>query len=261
LSVDANRHVVLQEFQAVEAPAFFKGLGDVIAASGARDVLVFVPGFNVDFESAMLRLGQLSYDLGLGSPTILFSWPSQAAMTAYVADQESVLYAVPHFLSFLNDLIAQPNIGHIHVLAHGLGCRLAIDSLLKFQGKAPKLTAATNLILVSPDVDRDLLLMNSARLAQVVNRITVYVSSNDRVLQVAKSVAGAPRAGDSSEGIPVFPSAETIDVSAKDSSLLGYGVTSVLPDIYSILKDGAPADQRMGLRRASVSGRTYWIHN
>jgi esterase/lipase superfamily enzyme len=128
-AADPNRHLVLQELAAVEKSALFEGLGNRLARSTAQNVLIFVPGYNVDFESAMLRLGQLSYDLQLESP-ILFSWPSRGSVTAYLVDQENAMYAVPHLVSFVADLLKTPHIGSIDIVAHGLGCRVAVDSVL-----------------------------------------------------------------------------------------------------------------------------------
>jgi esterase/lipase superfamily enzyme len=223
-------------------------------------VLIFVPEFAVDFESATLRLAQLSYDLALDHPAILFSWPSQASATAYLVDQENASYAVPHFVSFLRDIAAIPNIGRVQIVAHGLGSKLAVNALISMEpGGAPGLLA-DNLILVRPDMDRDVLMMNASRLRLLVDRVTIYVSSKDTVLQMATKVAGSPRAGDASDGVPVFPFADTIDATAKDSSVLGHGLDSVLPDIYSILKHRLPPGERTGLQQGSGGGATYWIY-
>ena len=42
-----------------------------------NQLLVFVHGYNVDFDNAVRRAGQLAYDLNFDGPTFLFSWPSR----------------------------------------------------------------------------------------------------------------------------------------------------------------------------------------
>ena len=43
-----------------------------------RTPLVFVHGFNVRYQEAVLRAAQINYDLKYQGPIILFSWPAGA---------------------------------------------------------------------------------------------------------------------------------------------------------------------------------------
>ncbi len=54
--------------------------------ASCRDVLVFVPGYNVSFVNAVRRTAQLAYDLDFGGVPVLYSWPSAGSAAAYVAD-------------------------------------------------------------------------------------------------------------------------------------------------------------------------------
>jgi alpha/beta hydrolase family protein DUF900 len=120
---------------------------------------------------------------------------------------------------------------------------------------------AKNLILASPDVDRIKLITSPPALNRLVDRITVYVSRDDKVLKLATQIAGSPRAGDASEGLVVFPSADTVDATSRSSYLLGYGVDSILHDIFAILKHGLPPDKRVGLKQAGDGDKKYWVYN
>ena len=260
-TADPSRHVVLQDVALLEGRASFdEELEKRLEMSQNKDVLVFVHGFNVDFESAMLRTGQLSYDLALGVPAILFSWPSQRSTTAYLADQDSASFAGPHLASFLSDLAKVPHLGNVNLIAHGLGARVAIEALRSMQREDAARPVAKNLILVSPDVDRGLFAATVTNIRKNVERITVYASRNDAVLKTATSIAGSPRVGDGSAGIFVSPSVDTIDVSSRDSGVLGYGLESPLRDIFAILRTDSPPSARPNLRSATTGGGQYWIY-
>jgi esterase/lipase superfamily enzyme len=52
----------------------------------SRSTLIYIPGHNVDFEHGMLRAAQISYDLQLQASLVLYSWPSQGKVSAYIAN-------------------------------------------------------------------------------------------------------------------------------------------------------------------------------
>lgn len=49
-----------------------------IKSSGSEEVLVFVHGFNVNFDEAVLRAGQIKYDLKFPGEVVVYSWPAGA---------------------------------------------------------------------------------------------------------------------------------------------------------------------------------------
>src|SRR5262249_30812720 len=59
--------------------------------------LVFVHGYNVSFENAIRRAGQIAYDLNFDGPVFVFSWPSRGRLTGYISDRDTVDVAARHF--------------------------------------------------------------------------------------------------------------------------------------------------------------------
>ncbi len=61
----------------------------------------------------------------------------------------------------------------------------------------------------------------------------------------------------------VVPGVDTVDVSAVDTSLLGHNYygdnSSVLADIFELLHDSKPADQRHWLRPQRLGMLKYWV--
>jgi len=81
------------------------GARNCASGHGARKpgVLLFVHGYNVSFEDAARRTGQLAYDLGFEGPTVFFSWPSRGSVTAYTRRADRAV-GHPDLKSVLSDL-------------------------------------------------------------------------------------------------------------------------------------------------------------
>ena len=60
----------------------------------------------------------------------------------------------------------------------------------------------------------------------------------------------------------MVPGIETIDASQVDTSLLGHSyfaeASTVLSDIYYLIRDGQRADRRFGLRRVDGEAGAHW---
>ena len=101
---------------------YFKFIGhkastetDLIAIlkKSRRIPLVFVHGFNVKFQDAVLRSAQLAYDLKYQGPIVLFSWPAGAGdgfiddklvNVTYRNNKKSAESSIQIFKKFLIDL-------------------------------------------------------------------------------------------------------------------------------------------------------------
>ncbi len=88
---------------------------------GKRDVIVFVHGYNENFQEALFRLAGMSADAQIDATPILFSWPSLGALSGYVADKDSVTYSRDYLVQTLTMLASDPRIGKITVLGHSMG--------------------------------------------------------------------------------------------------------------------------------------------
>ena len=160
-----------------------------------RDVLIYVHGFNTSLEEARFRLAQLVVDAKFGGVAVLFTWPSKAALLAYGADKESATASRDAYLNLLNDLADTPGIGRIHILAHSMGTWLTMETL---RGEAlagsPDLHGKLgNVMLAAPDIDLSVFKQQISQLDP--SHFSVYVSKDDRALQVSASIQGDRRLG------------------------------------------------------------------
>jgi esterase/lipase superfamily enzyme len=160
-----------------------------------RDVLVYVHGFNTSLDDARFRLAQIIVDAKFGGVPVLFTWPSKAALLAYGADKESATASRDAYLNLLNDLAETPGIGRIHILAHSMGTWLTMETLREaaLSGSRDLHGKLGNVMLAAPDIDLSVFKQQVARLDP--SHFSVYVSKDDRALQVSGSIQGDRRLG------------------------------------------------------------------
>src|SRR5205823_2642013 len=68
-----------------------------------RQGLVFLHGYNVDFEEAAIRAAQIGFDLKVPGVTAFFSWPSCGTAAGYPADEACIEASEPYIAEFLHD--------------------------------------------------------------------------------------------------------------------------------------------------------------
>jgi esterase/lipase superfamily enzyme len=262
---DPSRHVVLLGVQPEPAERFFTDLRECVGRSSQKSAFVFVHGYNVGFEDAARRTAQIAYDLKFDGAPIFFSWPSQAEILQYTVDETNVTWTAPHLLRFLTDVAEQSGAERIHLIAHSMGNRALTSALrdlsLMHESSKPMFN---EVVLTAPDIDAETFINDIApAVVKTARRVTLYASSNDEALIMSKKVHGYPRAGDSGSQLVVVPGIDTVDVSAVDTSLLGHNYygdnSSVLTDIFELLNDSKPADQRQWLHAERLGLLKYWV--
>jgi esterase/lipase superfamily enzyme len=194
---DPNHHFVLTEQSQLDEDEFREQVAAHLSGRIGvnRDVLVYVHGFNTSLDDARFRLAQIAVDMKFGGVPVLFTWPSKAALLAYGADKESATASRDAYLSLLNDLAEAPGIGRIHILAHSMGTWLTMETLREaaLSGSADLHGKLGNVMLAAPDIDLSVFKQQIARLDPA--HFSVYVSKDDRALQVSASLQGDRRLG------------------------------------------------------------------
>ncbi|EMI54828.1 alpha/beta hydrolase [Rhodopirellula sallentina] len=264
VSEDQAKHIVLTSVDELPVDAFEQRLKTEIAEADQPDLLVFIHGYNVDFESAVLRTAQIAVDLPFEGVPVCYSWPSQGTLIGYPVDENNAAWTVGHLKEFLNELVDRSGAKSIHVVAHSMGNRAMTAAMqqmaLARQGSEP---IFDRVVLAAPDVDADLFRKDLAgALTQIAEQVTLYASSDDQALVASKAVHGYPRAGETGEFLVVVPGVDTIDVSGIDLSLLGhsyYGDSeAILRDLYEVLLSRLPAYKRSSLISRAYESQVYW---
>ena len=165
---------------------------------GARNLLVFVHGFNNTTSDAILRLTQFVNDSGYTGVPVLFTWASAASATRYVYDLNSALVARVQ-LKDMADILVRTRAEDVDIFAHSMGAFLTMEGLVDAQqaGRLGKRGSINQIMLASPDIDIDLFRSQLSLLPpEVLAKMFILVSDNDRALMVSRRLAGGvPRVG------------------------------------------------------------------
>jgi len=265
LREDQTQHIVLASAVELSEADFRQRLAHGVSTSPQRDLLVFIHGYNVDFESAVRRTAQLAVDLPFEGVPVCYSWPSQAKLWKYSVDETNAQWTAAHLKEFLLELVNESGARSINVIAHSMGNRplTAAMQQIRWQWEPELEPPFDRVILAAPDVDADQFRRDLApALLEVANQVTLYASSDDQALMISKQVHGYPRAGESGQQIVIVPGIETVDVSGIDLSLLGHSYygenASILRDLYEVVRARLPAPHRALLVPRGEGEFIYW---
>lgn len=175
-----------------------------------HDVLIYIHGFNVDFEEALEAAAEMQERYALqpchGKKRELlifaFSWPSHGNALRYINDRRraevsgtAVARTIVKAVNFIRSINQKDRCERkIHLLAHSMGnyvLRHALQSILN--GDLPEIAEAIprhlprmfdEVILAAADEDDDAFELESKlkRLPELATRVSVYFNRGDRAL-------------------------------------------------------------------------------
>ncbi|MFZ4875831.1 alpha/beta hydrolase [Janthinobacterium sp. Mn2066] len=261
---DPAKHVVLLTAEVQDAGTFYAALSTQIAGSAGKNAFLFIHGYNVTFENAARRTGQMAYDLGFDGAPVFYSWPSQGDLSGYTIDENNIEWSTPHLLGFLSDFLDKTAAQHVYLIAHSMGSRGLTRAVAALMAAQPVLAQKiTEIILAAPDIDAAIFKNDIApQLASARNPVTLYASSDDLALAASKAVHGYARAGDSGPGMQIVAGVETIDATKVDTGFVKHMYfaekRSALSDMFYLIHNQARADQRFLDPVDTPAGR-YWM--
>lgn len=268
---DPNRHFTVREVKVFSKAEFINVVKQRLGASQTfkNQSLVFIHGYNTSFDGALFRTAQISYDLQFDGAAFAYSWPSGGGLASYIYDRDSAQGAERYLYEFLQMVQNETGSTSISIIAHSMGNQMLLQVLRSLKLRAPDAIAKINqIILASPDVDRDAFEGIAAEINGIGKGITLYASARDRALEASRFVAGnKPRAGDVPDGGPVIVAGvDTIDITQVSTDYLalghsGYAENSdLLTDIAQIIRSGTrPWERRLrAFRPVKLQAGVYW---
>ena len=257
---DPNKHFTIQRLDALSAPGFLARVRSATAGAKPNDVLVYVHGYLNDFNAALFRAAQLKHDLEFPGLVVVYSWPSQGTAAGYTLDEANVEWSAHNFRKFLDNLTASTGTARVHVLAHSMGNR-ALAAALRERVCERGPGKLHHVILAAPDIDAEVFRRDVVpTLNSAAQRVTLYVSEDDKALRASRVVHGYERAGESRIVAPHIDTVDTSGLGAKWFELFhSYfaEVKHVLHDIKRLLlHDSRPKDR--GLDERSTPDGAYW---
>jgi esterase/lipase superfamily enzyme len=222
-----------------------------------RYPLVFVHGFNLRYEDAVLRASQIAYDLKYQGPIVLFSWPAgagdgfldeQMITRTYESNLKNAKESIAMFKDFLNQLKA--NNLKVNLVVHSMGHQVVLPALKDFAKQNPDSKIINELILNAPDFEADDFINIADAIKANTKRITTYCSYNDRAMTVSEIYNKNPRFG----ACAFSESIDSINVSLVDAPALGlghgyYSSRAILGDVFQVLL-GIDAEKRLFIRKS-----------
>jgi esterase/lipase superfamily enzyme len=253
------------EIEAIDALAFDLRVNAALSDFDCKPQnLLYIHGFNVSFEDAMMQAGQFGVDLKIPGRTFVFSWPSAARLLGhYAADEAAVEASIPFLEQFVAMIRRHSPEVPLNVLVHSMGCRAVVRLLDKLaNGPATGGAPIRQVIFAAPDVDHDVFAEAIGRSSGVSSRTTLYMTRADLALQVSELIHRYPRAGLA----PPMVAASGVDiVLVEDFELLSLGhgyhskAAAVLHDMFHLIRYNSSPRNRPAIREArSESGQIYW---
>ena len=176
-----------------DAAAFRRSLHDQLAHApkGAREVTIFVHGYNSNFSEGLYRIAQLKHDLELPGVALHYSWPSAATPFGYVYDRDSALFARAGLVALIHEAQAA-GADRIYLVAHSLGSGLTMEALrtLTLEGDHAAFADIAGVILISPDIDVDVFRSQAHDIGALPQPFVIFGSSKDKTLNLSARLTG-----------------------------------------------------------------------
>ena len=265
---DPNRFMTVASLEVMDNETWRKELRTKATELGNQGVLLFIHGYNVSFEDAALRTGQLVNDLGFGGAAVFFSWPSRAEFIKYPIDEQSAEWAIPDMKLVLAQIAGLAPNTPVYVIAHSMGNRVLARGMKELLDEdLSKRRVFRQVVLAAPDIDADVFKREIAPsiLGKVAN-VTLYASSNDKALEASRVLhGGVRRLGETGPGLTLLPGLDTVDASNVSTGFLGHSYygdnTSVMSDLFYLIRKSMKPQERekYAIERVNDAlGELYW---
>ena len=241
-----NEEIQLESVRTLEREQFVTELRAQVEASPYRSVLIVVHGFRDAHPSALRKTAFLAHVLDIDTPVLLFDWPDNqgSSLRGYRRAREVAQASGAELAAALDLVIHEVRPGRIWLMANSMGGQVVVDAFHLLYRDADLSDAPPeieNVVLTAADVDHaEFNSQFKEEIKALADRVTVYVSSNDRALLVSRLINRGLRLGESTLD-PSNPS--QIQQAASLSRLL------------------EPGDKRLVLVDVTPVNRTRNFHN
>ncbi|NHT78064.1 alpha/beta fold hydrolase [Rhizobiaceae bacterium CRRU44] len=192
---DPTRAMTVRERRALDQRSM---VAAIISQPGFDGTIgLFVHGFNYRYQEGVFRLAQMAVDSRSKATPVLFSWPSEGALSGYLADRDAVLFSRDDLVSLMAALAETRKVRQILVFGHSMGGFLIMESLrqLRLTDRGDVLDKLT-VILAAPDIDADLFRRQMDVVGRLRSPLVLLVSPKDEALAASSLLSGSrPRVG------------------------------------------------------------------
>ena len=268
----------IKKVESIPYPTFFKFLRD----QSPKPLVIWIHGYRLSFPASTVYCAQIARDLNIDANVVTFDWASNESVFGYTRDLLQVPRSTKHFVDLLTTINSEVKPPKIIVIAHSLGCRLVCLALQElYNDPNTRNLKLDHVIFLAPNIDREEFDQNfKSELQTLVNRLTIYVASDDNILLLGKLLYNVD-----SIGLPEQFSPDTnldeiqtflyyekqlpgkidlVDVSFSKKDFLRkhrlFLERPVLDDLFWLIHDDYPAARRHLLKYKGSKSRTdYWV--
>jgi esterase/lipase superfamily enzyme len=175
---------VIKKVESIPYEDFVKSLQD----QAEKPLVIWIHGYRPSFDLSAIHCAQLAHDLNIDANILTFDWTSSGSSLGYTRDLLQIPRSTKHLVNLLKTVSNDVKPQRIIVVAHSLGCRLVCLALHKlYNDQTAKNLKLDQVIFLAPNVDKEEFDEDfKSELQSLVNRITIYVASDDNVLLLAK---------------------------------------------------------------------------
>ncbi len=154
-------------------------------------VFLFVHGYNTNFASGIFRQAQMVHDFDFPGVAVNFSWASAGRTALYLYDRESAHLARNGLRQTLKTL-AKTTARSIVLLGHSMGGFVTMEALreVSIRRETGLMNRLGMVVLASPDIENAVFYEQVGELNPMPNPFVLFVSNNDRALQVSTRLRG-----------------------------------------------------------------------
>ena len=278
-----NEVIRLRKIEALDQPSLVERLRTRVEASPRRSLLVVVHGFREAYVSALRKTAFLGHVLDIDSPVLLFDWPGDqgTSLAGYRRARSVAEESGAELARTLELVIREVQPERLWLVANSMGGQVVADAFALLHQDADLADAETEIedvVLTAPDVGRENFDRRfKAALTALAERLTVYVSSNDRALLMSRVVNWSRRLGESTLSPDMLEeAAQVVELTDADSELVTLvDVTPVnrtrnfhnfsletpefFDDLYLRLTNVSTPRSRMLYQLQLPEGGVYWI--
>jgi len=185
------------------AEGFFYEINQALDKMYNKDLLVYVHGANSNFYRGTAQGSQYFHFTGHNTVVLTFSWPSAENLLKYKTDVLHARQTVPAFARLIEVLAKRTEAEKINILAYSAGAQVVSPGLAYFRKLYPGLEADEikkqlrigEVYLAAPDTDFAPFVDRYMKFKDIVDRTTINLNQNDKILRFAALQNGISRLG------------------------------------------------------------------
>ncbi|MCU0835942.1 MAG: alpha/beta fold hydrolase [Chromatiaceae bacterium] len=281
-----DEEIQIRNVHTLEPPDFVAQARAMVEASPHRALLLLVHGYRTDFNLALRATAFLAHILDINAPVMVFDWPGNQgdSLRGYRRAREVAKASAQDLADTVRLIVREVQPERLWLVANSLGGQVAVDAvsaLAADQELLAKGPSVDELVLTAPDVDYGRFNREfKGDLAGVVRNTTVYVSSNDRALLVARIINRERRLGESTlskadaelvdevEGLLDLMEADDTRVSLVDATPVNrtrnfhnfsLEVPEYFDDVFLRLTNSETPQNRVRYRFRTPNGKIYFV--